>query len=125
VTNLLQQGETWLAGMFQKHASRPVSYHRGLEWATLQATIGRTVFQVADQFTSAILSVESRDYLIVAERFQASGFELPQAGDRIHEVQGDKEYVYEVMAPGQEPCWRWADLSRGQLRIHAKLVEEQ
>ena len=109
MTNLLEQGERWLAGMFEKHASRPVSYHRGVVSATLQATVGRTVFQIADQFTAAIVSVESRDYLVTAENLAAAGFGLPQAGDRIHEVQGVKEYVYEVMAPGQEPCWRWAD----------------
>jgi hypothetical protein len=111
--------------MFQRHASRAISYSRGEDSATLQATVGRTVFQIADQFSSAILSVESRDYLVPTADMAATGLGLPQAGDQIHEVQGGKEYVYEVMAPGQEPCWRWADAYRLQLRIHTKLVEER
>jgi len=124
VTDLLEQGAEWLAGMFQRHATRSISYRRGVNSAALQATIGRTVFQIADQLSSVVLSVESRDYLVATEDLAAAGFGLPQAGDRIHEAQGLTEYVYEVMAPGQEPCWRFADPYRLQLRIHTKGVEE-
>jgi hypothetical protein len=124
MTDLLEEGAQWLVGMFQRHATRPVSYRRGVDSATLQATIGRTVFQVVDQVSQAVLSVESRDYLVATADLAAAGFGVPRAGDRVHEVQGLAEYVYEVMAPGQEPCWRYADPYRLQLRIHAKLVEE-
>jgi hypothetical protein len=47
---------------------------------------------------------------------------LPQRGDIIRETQGDKTLVYEVMAPGKEPAWRWSDAFRKVLRIHAKQV---
>ena len=123
MSNLLEQGERWLAGMLQKHASTQLRYERSGISNTLRATIGRSVFEIADQLSSAVLRIESRDYLVAAEAFAATGFRLPEPGDRVHEVQGVDEYVYEVLAPGGEPCWRWADSYRQQLRIHTKLVE--
>ena len=125
MSNLLEQGEKWLAGMLQKHASSEVRYQRSSVSSTLRATIGRSVFEIAEQLSSAVLRIESRDYLVAAEAFAATGLTIPQPGDRIHETQGSREYVYEVMAPGGEPCWRWADAYRQQLRIHTKLVASE
>ena len=48
---------------------------------------------------------------------------LPRRGDRIRETQGTTAFVYEVTAPGKEPCWRWSDPYRKTLRIHTKEVE--
>jgi hypothetical protein len=47
---------------------------------------------------------------------------LPERGDAIREQQDGKVYVYEVMAPGKEACWRWSDPYRQTLRIHTKQV---
>jgi hypothetical protein len=40
----------------------------------------------------------------------------------IRETQGAKTFIYEVMAPGKEPAWRWSDVFRKVLRIHTKQV---
>ena len=40
----------------------------------------------------------------------------------IRETDGGKTYEYEVMAPGNDPCWRWSDDYRRTLRIHTKLI---
>lgn len=47
---------------------------------------------------------------------------LPKAGDRVRETDGGKVFVYEVMAPGNEPAWRYSDPYRRALRIHTKHV---
>jgi len=31
-------------------------------------------------------------------------------------------FIYEVMAPGNEPPWRYSDPYRRTLRIHTKLI---
>jgi hypothetical protein len=67
--------------------------------------------------------IESRDFLILAEDLVLDGtVVLPVRGDRIRETQGGKVYVYEVVAPGNEPCWRYSDPFRKTLRIHTKHI---
>ena len=41
---------------------------------------------------------------------------------RMARAQGGKAFVYKVMAPGKEPAWRWSDVFRKVLRVHAKQV---
>ena len=50
---------------------------------------------------------------------------LPERGDRIRETQGATTYVYEVMAPGKEPHYRYSDPYRKTLRIHTKHVSTE
>jgi hypothetical protein len=47
---------------------------------------------------------------------------LPERGDTIRETQNGNVYIYEVMAPGSEPHWRWSDPHRKLLRIHTKQI---
>ena len=46
MTDLLGQGAAWLEGMRHRHMTRPVVYQRGALAVTIQATVGRTVFEV-------------------------------------------------------------------------------
>lgn len=104
------------------HASRPVVYVRGTDSVEVAATVGRTVFRL-DKGYGVIERVEARDYLVSgADLVLGGAVALPKAGDRIRETEGDKTFVYEVMAPGGEPCWRWSDPYRRTLRIHTKHV---
>ena len=66
---------------------------------------------------------ESRDFLVLAADLVLAGkAELPRAGDRIRETDGGQIFLYEVMAPGGEPPWRYSDPYRRALRIHTKFV---
>lgn len=91
---------------------------------SVQAAIGRTTFEV-DSGTGVFESYESRDFLISAADLVWGNYHKfqPQRGDRIEEEQGGVTYVYEVMAPGREPAFRFSDTYRQTLRIHTKLVE--
>ena len=121
MTDLLEQATDWLQRMQQQHVSKPVSYHREQQSIELTATIGKTVFDTEDEF-GQVQHFESRDFLIPSEQLTVAP---PERGDRIHETQTDKTFVYEVMAPGKEPHFRFADAYRRTLRVHTKLVDTE
>jgi hypothetical protein len=128
MADLLEQAAGWLDGMRQAHLSKPVLYCRADDSVEVPATVGKTVFEVDDGY-GAIERFESRDFLIAAAELALDGEQVqPQPGDRINEtagVLGEKTLVYEVMAPGREPCWRWSDPFRRTLRIHTKQIGEE
>ncbi|MCG3178317.1 MAG: hypothetical protein BIFFINMI_00643 [Phycisphaerae bacterium] len=122
MADLLDRASAWLDGMRVKHASRLVLYQRGASSVAIAAGIGRTLFQV-DNGSGVIETFESRDFLILAADLVLGGtVTLPKVGDRIRETQGQTIFVYEVMAPGNEPAWRFSDPYRRTLRIHSKHV---
>ncbi len=64
------------------------------------------------------------DFLVRTEDLVlAEELTLPERGDRVREVGGGKVFVYEVMAPGKEPHFRYSDPYRKTLRIHTKQVD--
>jgi len=122
---MLKEGSDWLEEKRKDHASRTVTYHRGLFEVAVQASIGKTVFEV-DDGTGVLERIESRDFLILAEDLVLNTVRtLPQRGDRIRETDGDTTYVYEVLAPGREPHYRFSDPYRKTLRVHTKQVDTE
>ena len=120
--DLIERGLAWLDAQRHRHLSRTVTYQRGGQSVELAATIGRTEFEQADNF-GVIHRTQSRDFLVRAADLVLGGQPaLPVAGDRIREGDGDKTFVYEVMAPGSEPPFRYSDPYRRTLRIHTKHV---
>jgi len=121
--DLLRAGSDWLAEMLKEHASRPVAYRRGADEVPVQATIGRTLLKLDDGYGGVRMEWTDRDFLIHAADLVLGGnATLPERGDVIRETQGGRTFVYEVMAPGKEPAWRWSDVFRKVLRVHAKQV---
>jgi hypothetical protein len=121
--DLLQTGLDWLADRLKEHASRPVIYRRGVQQVTVQATVGRTLLKLDDGYGGVRMEWTDRDFLIHAADLVLGGNAvLPERGDLIRETQGAKTFIYEVMAPGKEPPWRWSDVFRKVLRIHTKQV---
>ena len=122
MADLLQQGAAWLEGMRHKHASRPVMYQRGEQSVALNATVGRSMFQVVTA-DGVVEQVERRDYLVRAADLVLGGaVVVPQVGDRIREAVGGKVQVYEVMGAGQEKHFRKSDPDGLTLRIHTAHV---
>ncbi|MCC6230299.1 MAG: hypothetical protein IT432_13880 [Phycisphaerales bacterium] len=119
---MLDKGSAWLEDQRNRHMTRMVTYQRDGDSVELAATIGRTEFEQADEF-GVIHKIESRDYLVLSTDLVLGGVQtLPKAGDRIREADGAKTFVYEVMAPGSEPPYRYSDPYRRTLRIHTKHV---
>lgn len=120
--DMLEQGSAWLDQHRTAHMTRRVEYRRGGQSASLNATIGRTLFEQVDRM-GIVQKVESRDFLVLRTDLVLGGVEtLPKAGDRVLDPDGDTMAVYEVMAPGAEPAWRYSDPYRRTLRIHTKHV---
>ncbi len=120
--DLLEQGAQFLDDQRHAHMARPVVYHRGASSVELSATIGQTTFEQDYEF-GGIQRIQSRDFLVrTADLVLDSAEVLPAAGDQIRETQGEKVFVYEVMAPGSEPPFRYSDPYRKALRIHTKHI---
>ncbi|MGE0481438.1 MAG: hypothetical protein AB7L28_22510 [Kofleriaceae bacterium] len=126
MADLIQKGLAWLDDQRHAHMTQTVLYVRDTENASyiveLLATIGRTEFEQVDEF-GIVHKLQSRDFLIRAEDLVLnSELTLPKAGDRVRETVGAQTFVYELMAPGGEPPWRYSDPYRKALRIHTKHV---
>ena len=118
MSDLLEKASNWLEEKRTQHASRVVTYARGVQSVDLPATVGKTTFEVDDGY-GVLVRHESRDFLVLASDLVLDAEQVfPQRGDRIRETQGSQMFVYEVTAPGKEPCWRYSDAFRKTLRIH-------
>jgi hypothetical protein len=123
VADLINGALEWLDGMRHKHATRPVTYIRGLDSITIQATVGRSVFQVLSG-EGATETVERRDYIVRAADLRVGGaVTLPEVGDRVRETVGTQIQEYEVVETGQEPHYRKVDPDGTALRVHTALVK--
>lgn len=122
MADLLQQGSEFLEDQRHKHMTRPVMYLRGSDSAQVQATVGRTVFEQADQF-GVVHRTETRDYLVRTQDLVLGGAQTePKVGDRVREPSGTAALLYEVMSIGSEPPFRFSDPDRRTLRIHTKFI---
>ncbi|KAA0213584.1 MAG: hypothetical protein EDM82_12560 [Cyanobacteria bacterium CYA] len=120
--DLLDRGAAFLDAQRHQHLSRLVLYRRGTDEKDVQATIGKTEFEQADD-AGLIHRVESRDFLVrTADLDLGAGLILPRAGDQVRETVGLSVFVYEVNAPGGQPPFRYSDPYRRVLRIHTKHI---
>ncbi|MGE3108350.1 MAG: hypothetical protein AB7O77_08360 [Phycisphaerales bacterium] len=120
--DLLDRGSAFLDDQRHRHLSRTVLYRRGADEKEVQATIGKTEFEQADD-AGLIHRVESRDFLIrAADLDLGAGPTLPRAGDQVRETSGTQVFVYEVNAPGGQPPFRYSDPYRRVLRVHTKHI---
>jgi hypothetical protein len=121
--DLLRDGQAWLSDQLHEHVATEVVYRRGIEEVAVRATIGRTLLKLDDGLGGVRMEWTDRDYLIRAEDLALGGNTAqPQRGDHIREIVGSQTLVYEVLAPGNEPPWRWADPHRQMYRIHTKQI---
>ena len=113
MNDLLRQGIEWLEQQRTAHCSSPVIYHRDITEYPVNATFGKTDFEVADE-SGLTIGSHVWDFLILAADL---GIE-PEAGDVIA-ADGRR---FEVMNLGGDGCWRWSDPYRQTYRIHTKDV---
>lgn len=122
MADLLDAGSQWLDQQRTAHMTRTVTYERGASSVEVPATLGRTLFEQVDRM-GLVQRTESRDFLVLAADLVLDGSEAtPKAGDRIRDAAGSAVQLYEVMAPGSEPPFRYSDPYRRTLRIHTKHV---
>lgn len=122
MTNILQDGASWLGGQLKDHAGVSVTYQRGTDSVTLTATPTLHEYEIVDQdgFASVILS---RDYVVHAADLVLAGAEIaPRAGDQILETIRLVSQTYEVMPLGQKKEYEPLDRDGLLLLIHTKKV---
>ncbi len=124
MANLLETGSNWLEAQRHAQLTTPVVYTRGAVSIPLNASIGKSIFNL-DTGVGPAIQIESRDFLVRRGDLVADGLAfLPQRGDRIAETDASgATYVFEVIGPGDAPCWRWADAFRKTVRVHTKQVQ--
>jgi len=99
-----------------------VTYLRGGDALPLTAVPAEDRY-LADDGHGLLQQQFVRDYLLLAADLDfGAGPAEPQRGDRIKEAFGDTVKVYEVVALGGEPHWRYCDSGHQELRIHTKLI---
>lgn len=81
----------------------------------LSATRGRSLFKAEDRY-GVTIRVHSTDFIVVA----ANLAKFPAKGD---EIIADGR-VFEVLAPNDEPVWRWSGNYQEAIRIHTKDMGE-
>jgi len=113
VVDLLRKGSEWLEQRRTTHCSSPVEYRRGEDAHVVQATRGKTDYEVADDYGATIGS-HVVDFLIMADELNLK----PEPGD----VVVSDGYRYEVMNLGGEGCWRFSDPNLITMRIHTKEI---
>ena len=121
MSNLLGKAADWLERQRHQHLTTAVWFERDGRRIGLQATVGRTRFESADEY-GRVLRTESRDFLVRAADLVVDGAAvLPRPGDLI--IESDRRY--EVMSPAGEPEWRWSDVNQTPLRIHTRQIDEE
>ena len=123
MADLIRTACDWLQGMRQKHAAATVTYCRDGASAEVQATLGKTEYQVADESGLTVQAVAT-DFLISADQLVLDGIRtLPRMGDRIRLADGDQVKVYEVLDLAGGGHYRPSDPYGQTLRIHTKQVD--
>ncbi len=79
---------------------------------TVNATLGKTIFKIENSF--GLTYIESTDFLISVDAL----LDVPVQGDII----AIGEVEYEVLAPDNEPIYRYTDGYENTYRIHTKKV---
>lgn len=121
MVDLMAKASALVASRLRSHLSRPVEYRRGGETIDLNATIGKTIFEVDSEV--GFMRVESRDFIVQADELRLSGaLTVPRRGDLVIECTGSGDVIHEVVAPPGTPEWRWSDVDRRTVRIHTKQV---
>jgi hypothetical protein len=124
MTDEIELANKEIIATLRQHASQLVTYQRGAHSVTVPARVTHSVMKFTDPITGH-LRVEwtDRDFIIeAADLVIAATPTRPRRGDVIRESRDGKVYVYEVLAPGNEPEWRWDDAYQQTYRIHCKLV---
>ena len=122
--NLLKTGSDWLQGQRKEHMTETASYRRGDASVELAASVG-LYERGLDETISVAEESSLRDILITATDLVLSDAQTePLPGDEIDITFSGAACTFEVMSPGDGPCFRYSDQFRVTLRVHARLVAE-
>ena len=108
---MIEAGVNALRSIQTAILAKDVTYRHGSESRVVKAVPGRTVFRSENDYGRWVRT-ETRDFIIPAGQLAS----FPERGDVIEFDGGE----FEVLAPNDEPVWRWSDPFRTAVRVHAK-----
>lgn len=125
MANLLQKGKA-LRDRLMNKAAKPqgtLQYQRKCDPNNLidladKARFGRTIFTRLPEQAGVSVIWGDADVLVQVGAIPAE----PVEGDRVIWTNGGKVVTFELMAPLNEPAWRWSDPERTEYRLHLKEV---
>jgi hypothetical protein len=100
--------------MSERHFISQVTYRREAADIVVNATFGRTEYEVEDECGVRVVE-QVTDFLILADELSPMFYE-PEAGDQI--VADGR--LHEVLALSGQGHWRWSDPYQTMMRIHTK-----
>jgi len=128
MADLLQSGMGWLADQLKASASQEVRYTRESQSVYLQATFGRTLLRLSDPVAGSRVEWTDKTITVLAADLVLGGGTAtrPVRGDEVRYTDAaGTTHLYEVLAPGNEPVWTWADGQGTRLSIHLKYLGEE
>lgn len=115
---MLLKAEKFINKMRSKSTEVEIEYHHnGAESfvGVLRATLGRTLFKTDNGYGIGII-VHGKDFIFDKKAIPV----IPATGDVII-YDGMK---FEVLAPSDEPVWRYSGAGNSSIRVHTKEVME-
>lgn len=119
--DMLGRAAGWLRDRLAASASVAVTCRQDGAGCVVNATLGRTLLKLDDGRGGFRMTWTDRDFIFPAAEFTI-GSPLPRRGLTIELPADTGLLVYQMLATGGEPGWRWADPYRTLLRVHAKEV---
>lgn len=114
MTDMLRNGQQWLAGQRETHLSSPAVYQRGSDVFDVLVTPAQVEAESLDGDGAVVLS-NAFDFIMSANELPSS-LGHPQRKDVIRHA-GRR---FEVTQIAGDDCWRWSDAYRTAYRIHTK-----
>ncbi len=125
--NRMQRAVHHMIKRMGEYSPTTIVYHRGDDSTVItDAMVGRTAFRTSDQFGTSRLEWGDRDFLIPVSSLVIDGVSVvPNEHDWIEEITLDSNSrrAFELVAPNDEPVWRYADQTKMLYRIHTKNKE--
>ena len=110
---MLEQAMKALRLVQNEVLSKEVTYRHGTETVVVRAVPGQTLFRAENEYGQWVRT-QRRDFIIRADQLDAP----PERGDVIVFDGGE----FEVLAPNDEPVWRWSDPYHTAYRVHTKHI---
>jgi hypothetical protein len=112
--SILDSAQDWLDKTREAHLAVEVEYRPNEgQWKKIKATCGKTTFKYTNEYGIGVRT-SSRDFIVSVKEYPNE----PQKGDIILY----KDIFYEVLAPNNEPVWKWVGRNFTTRRIHTKEI---
>ena len=125
MADMISSGLSWLAGQLKTNVSQTVTYKRGIQSVSIQATFASQILRTSDGQGNSKIERPDADFVFTtADLNFGSGVVEPAAGDIVQVVFGavTKQFKLMPMAGGSEPAWRYCDAYQIEVRCHTKFI---